>query len=144
MAGTNPKHELEKMGFRPTDADPGLFSRVGVDDVYLDVHVDDMFVAACKVSIRKQVKSDLVSIFDLHDIDPVTYHLGMEIQSDCGDHSAGFIKKYVNEVVSQKRFHLAHLQSFLVLKAQRCLLSLMLFLSAALCTWLPAQDLILP
>ena len=100
---TKLKHELEKMGFRPTDADPGLFVRADGDDtVFLAVHVDDMLVAACKESTLLQVKSDLSSIFDLHDIGPATYHLGMEIQRDRDQHTLLLSqKKYATKLVTK-------------------------------------------
>jgi hypothetical protein len=84
------KAELEKIGFRASDADPGLYVlNHEAGDVYLLVYVDDLLPASSNAELIGQVKAKLKDLFDIRDLGPATYFLGMEILRD---RSAGTLK----------------------------------------------------
>ncbi|GAX82451.1 hypothetical protein CEUSTIGMA_g9878.t1, partial [Chlamydomonas eustigma] len=85
---TKLRKELELLGFTASEADAGLFVRCGKqrsDNVYLLVYVDDCLLITSKdnKSSLLNLKSQLASIFDIHDMGEAKFFLGMEIERNC-------------------------------------------------------------
>jgi hypothetical protein len=79
------KSELLTLGFMPSDADPSLYvlhSAQGT--VYLLTYVDDLLPATNSLPLLKSVWTRLRAVFDIRDLGPATYFLGMEINRDRG------------------------------------------------------------
>lgn len=77
------KEELERHGFRPSDADPGLYIRAeATDNVYILVYVDDILMTANTVAEVTSVKAQLMSSFDARDMGEAHFFLGMTIERD--------------------------------------------------------------
>ena len=82
--------ELQLIGFKASDADPGLYISYRKDcKVYILVYVDDILIAAPDLDIVQHVKQDLMSSFKARDLGEATFFLGMEINRDRSKH---FIK----------------------------------------------------
>ncbi len=84
---TKLRTELELLGFKASEADAGLFVRYGKqrsDNVYLLVYVDDCLMVSSKAnkSSLLDLKRQLGTIFDIHDIGDAKFFLGMEIERD--------------------------------------------------------------
>jgi hypothetical protein len=77
------KMELEKLGFKESVADAGLFILdKGDHKVFLMVYVDDMLIASRELSSVVAVKELLGSVFDVHDLGEANFFLGMKITRD--------------------------------------------------------------
>lgn len=75
--------ELEKLGFKPSEADPAFFVlQEDGDTVYLLVYVDDLLLGSKSPIVLSAVKSRLMRIFDMRDLGPVSQFLGMSISRD--------------------------------------------------------------
>ncbi len=97
---TKLRNELELLGFTASEADAGLFVRYGKqrsDNVYLLVYVDDCLLITSKdnKSSLLNLKSQLASIFDIHDMGEAKFFLGMEIERN---------REKGTLVLSQRRF----------------------------------------
>jgi hypothetical protein len=94
------KEELDSMGFKASDADPGLFiKRDGGQWTAVLVHVDDMLVAGKNLQVRA-VKEQLGRVFNITDLGECSHYLGMEVARD---RAAGTLllsqKKYTRELL---------------------------------------------
>lgn len=80
---TKLKQELEKLGFRPSEADPGLYVlQLQGQNIYVLVYVDDILVAARGTQLITMVKQKLMSLFDVRDLGEAKWFLGMELIRD--------------------------------------------------------------
>ena len=77
---TRLKQELECLGFRASEADPGLY--VGAEGIYLLIYVDDILITALKIDAVGRVKASLLKAFDGRDMGEAGLFLGMSIQRD--------------------------------------------------------------
>ena len=84
---TRLKLELEKIGLHASEADPGLFILPQEDMLYLLVYVDDILVACKQPSTADKVVAQLKSAFDVRDLGPAKFFIGIEITRDRGAHS---------------------------------------------------------
>ncbi len=97
---TKLRTELELLGFKASEADAGLFVQHGKqksDNVYLLIYVDDCLMVTSKAnkSSLLDLKRQLASIFDIHDMGDAKFFLGMEIVRD---------RERRTLVLSQRRF----------------------------------------
>jgi len=77
------RSELEKIGFKASEADAGLFIlEQDSYKVYLLVYVDDMLIASKELSGVEHVKKTVGSIFNVRDLGEAKFFLGMEISRD--------------------------------------------------------------
>lgn len=83
---TRLKSELETLGFRASNADPGLYTMQGEDGhaTFMLVYVDDVLIASRQLRSVEQVKSKLMGAFDARDMGDASYFLGMDICRDRG------------------------------------------------------------
>jgi hypothetical protein len=74
---------LEDLEFVASSADAALFrSTVDGETIWLLVWVDDILVAAQGEEQVAKVKAHLTAKFDMRDLRPATYFLGMELSRD--------------------------------------------------------------
>jgi hypothetical protein len=85
------------LGFTASEADAGLFARYGTQSVDKLVYVDDCLLIKSKAnkSAFLNPKSQLASIFDIHDMGDAKFFLGIEIARN---------RKRRTLVLSQQRF----------------------------------------
>lgn len=82
------KSELEVLGFRASEHDPGLFiQEKNGRCMYLLVYVDDMLIISKDLRDIQAIKQALGSVFDIHDLEQAKFFLGMEITR-----GEGFVK----------------------------------------------------
>jgi len=80
---TRLKQELEHMGFTASEADPGLYTaHYKHTSIYLLVYVDDILIAAKTQEAVDHVKARLTAAFDVRDLGPAKYFLGMSLDRD--------------------------------------------------------------
>jgi len=73
------KSELEKIGFKASEADAGLFILEHCSNkVYLLVYVDDMLIASKELTGVVHVKTTIGSIFNVRDLGEAKFFLGMK------------------------------------------------------------------
>jgi hypothetical protein len=77
------KQELERHGFRASEADAGLFILDNDEHkVKLLVYVDDILIASKELGSVEHAKKALSSSFNVRDMGEAKYFLGMEIERD--------------------------------------------------------------
>ena len=77
------KQELERLGFTASQADPTLYiAEVQGSTVWVLVYVDDIQIAGSNSDAIRWVKSQLMSTFDVRDLGPSRYFLGMQLIRD--------------------------------------------------------------
>ena len=69
-------------GFERCSADHSLFRKLKSEDekIYLMVNVDNVYMASSHAELRKSTLHDLQSIFELNDLGPVEYTLGVRVR----------------------------------------------------------------
>jgi hypothetical protein len=94
---------LQGMGFTKSEADPNLyFLLVGSEILILVLYVDDLILTGAE-SLIAGCKSDLASEFEMKDIGPMHYFLGLEVWQRSGEIFLGQ-GKYTLEIL--KRFRM--------------------------------------
>ena len=95
--------ELEAIGFKASDADPGLFIYNGKSsNTYLLVYVDDILITASSLEAVSTVKERLMATFDARDLGEVNHYLGMKIIRDRGSRTISMSQELmVREIVEQ-------------------------------------------
>lgn len=75
---------LTALGFKAASSDPGLFihETEGGQHVYLLTYVDDMLLVSSDIKAVEEVKRQLKSVFDIHDLGEATQFLGMKVTRD--------------------------------------------------------------
>ena len=77
------KAELEKLGFRESAADAGLY--IGIRDnhpIYILVYVDDLLIASQDLSVVQGIKETIKKLFDARDLGDAKMFLGIVINRD--------------------------------------------------------------
>ena len=70
---------LRTLGFEPINADLGIFVWSGV---YIAVYVDDLLIIGPSIAEIKNIKRSLRNRFQMTDLGPCSYYLGMSIRRD--------------------------------------------------------------
>jgi len=70
---------LKGLGFSPLHSDLGIFSK---GHVYIAVYVDDLLIAGPSKTQIKEIKDALNKHFEMTDLGPCSYYLGMSITRD--------------------------------------------------------------
>ncbi len=89
---------LADLGFRVSDADPGVFTaRLGKELLVLAVHVDDCILTGSSAKLIAQYKQKLNEHYELTDLGPVDYLLGIKVTRNRETHTislsqSGYIK----------------------------------------------------
>lgn len=95
--------KLKQMDIRPTDQDSCMFTSQKKNCVMIAIYVDDIVIATNDPSWMKEVKRNLAESFEMKDLGPVNYCLGIEFQQDENDYSV---------VLTQRRYAEAILERF--------------------------------
>jgi len=98
---------LTGIGFRVSSADPGVFTaRIGTDLLVLAAHVDDCILTGSSADLITQYKQKLNDHYELTDLGPVNWLLGIEITHDRKAHTVSLSQSsYIKAILN--RFHLA-------------------------------------
>ncbi|CDM26217.1 Probable transposable element [Penicillium roqueforti FM164] len=70
---------LRSLGFEPITADLGIFVR---SSVYIAIYVDDLLIVGPSIAEIKRIKRSLRNRFQMTDLGPCSYYLGVSIQRD--------------------------------------------------------------
>lgn len=100
------KTELEKIGFVPSEADPGLYIKQHEEGIiFLLVYVDDILLASATDTIIDSVVVAVGKAFDIRDLGEPGYFLGMELERD---RAAGYLKLTQTRMTKElvKKFNL--------------------------------------
>jgi hypothetical protein len=73
------KSFLETLRFCPLSSDPGVFTR---QSTYIAVYVDDLLIIGPNMSEIRKIKLELCKRFQMSDLGPCTYYLGMCVVRD--------------------------------------------------------------
>jgi len=74
-----PKRKNEGLGFEPISADLGVFVK---GHTYVTVYVDDLLIVGPDKEEIKQLKQKLKSNFEMTDLGPCAFYLGMSVRRD--------------------------------------------------------------
>ena len=90
---------LKSLGFSPLSSDLGVFAK---GHIYLAVYVDDLLIVGPKKSEIQKIKDALSERFQMTDLGPCTYYLGMSVRRDRPTrslrlHQKGYIEKVLRE-----------------------------------------------
>ena len=90
---------LRGLGFEPINADLGIFVR---SSMYIAVYVDDLLIVGPSIAEIKRIKRQLRNRFQMSDLGPCTYYLGMLIQRDRQNRILRLSQEaYIDKVISQ-------------------------------------------
>jgi transposase InsO family protein len=97
------KTELEKLGFKASNADPGLYiKKTQTGFVYLVVYVDDILIISKDPVAATEAKNALMSTFDIRDLGDAKYFLGMELIRSRKNRTLKIVQqRMVEELVSK-------------------------------------------
>ncbi|CRG92846.1 hypothetical protein PISL3812_09917 [Talaromyces islandicus] len=94
---------LRTLGFEPINADLGIFVRSGV---YIAVYVDDLLIIGPSVAEIKNIKRSLRNRFQMTDLGPCSYYLGMFIRRDRQNRILYLSQEaYIHKVLHQFRMN---------------------------------------
>jgi hypothetical protein len=75
--------QLKKMGFAQSLFDPALYIRRNSSGImYLLLWVDDLLMVSSSAAALQDVKNALLAVWDMKDLGPVGYYLGLNIIRD--------------------------------------------------------------
>jgi Reverse transcriptase (RNA-dependent DNA polymerase)/Integrase core domain/GAG-pre-integrase domain len=93
------REQMIKHGFTPSQHDPCLFFRGdGEWRVYIVIHVDDALIFG-KPHAGAKAKQSVSQMFDIKDLGPVRYFLGISIQRNASGGYSLSQSKYVNDML---------------------------------------------
>ena len=91
--------ELDKIGFKASQADPGLYISKGLK-AYLLIYVDDILIASKNMRNVKRIKDLLQQAFDARDLGEASYFLGISITRDRGSKTTKLsLERMTKEIV---------------------------------------------
>jgi hypothetical protein len=74
---------LADISFKRTDADPAVFHvHAGNDIIIIAIHVDDSTLTGSSVALQEEYKARINAKFQLTDLGPITWLLGLAITRD--------------------------------------------------------------
>lgn len=97
---------IQGLGFKKSQVDHCVYSKQGEDHfIYVALYVDDMLLVGNNMDLIKEVKQQLSSKFDMKDLGPTHFILGMEIKRDKANKRLWLSQqKYIEGVL--KRFNM--------------------------------------
>ena len=103
------KTTLTQLGFQPLLTDDSVYIKTWLggskDLIILVMYVDDMLICGPNSKLISQFKQQLSNAFDMQDLGPVTYFLGVRIVRNRADRSIQLIQDaYIRKVM--KRYNL--------------------------------------
>jgi hypothetical protein len=90
---------LRNLGFEPITADFGIFVR---SNMYIAVYVDDLLIVGPSIAEIKKIKRSLRNRFQMTDLGPCSYYLGISIQRDRQNRKLSLSQEaYIDKVAHQ-------------------------------------------
>ncbi|GFF60834.1 hypothetical protein IFM51744_10503 [Aspergillus udagawae] len=90
---------LRNLGFEPISADLGIFIR---SNIYIAVYVDDLLIVGPSVAEIKKIKWSLRNRFQMTDLGPCSYYLGISVRRDRQNRTLYLSQEtYINKVAHQ-------------------------------------------
>ncbi|KAJ6047020.1 uncharacterized protein N7446_011854 [Penicillium canescens] len=90
---------LRSLGFEPITADLGIFVR---SNMYIAVYVDDLLIVGPSIAEIKKIKRSLRNRFQMTDLGPCSYYLGISIQRDRQNRKLSLSQEaYIDKVAHQ-------------------------------------------
>ncbi|GLI66230.1 hypothetical protein VaNZ11_009969 [Volvox africanus] len=94
--------ELDKLGFKPSVADPALFIKKDEKEiVYLLVHVDDIIITSEDEAMIRRVKTEIGQAFKIRDLGEAKVFLGMEISRGAHGEVKLSQRRYIEELLQR-------------------------------------------
>lgn len=76
---------LEKLGFKRCPSEHGVYTRRNEDEMLIIcVYVDDILVTGTNLSSIKVFKKQMSQVFEMSDMGPLAYYLGIEVKQGNG------------------------------------------------------------
>jgi Reverse transcriptase (RNA-dependent DNA polymerase) len=100
------KRSLADLGFRVSDADPGVFhTRVGEHPIIIAVHVDDCAITSSSGELLQDYKRKIDAQHSITDLGPIHWLLGIKITRDRSVRTLSLAQgSYIDTII--KRFNL--------------------------------------
>lgn len=75
---------LKKLGLKQINVDYSIFiMKSGLIDLIVSIFIDNIKIIAPKESgMIKRVKSELISVFSIVDIGPVSFYIGLKVEQN--------------------------------------------------------------
>jgi hypothetical protein len=90
---------LRNLGFEPISADLGIFVR---SNMYIAVYVNDLLIMGPSIAEIKKIKQSLRNRYQMTDLGPCSYYLGMSVQRDCQNRMLYLSQEvYIDKVAHQ-------------------------------------------
>ncbi|GLI60203.1 hypothetical protein VaNZ11_002273 [Volvox africanus] len=94
--------ELDKLGFKPSVADPDLFiKRDEREIIYLLVHVDDIIITSEEEALIRRVKTATRKAFKIRDLGEAKVFLGMAISRGANGEVKLSQRRYIEELLQR-------------------------------------------
>jgi transposase InsO family protein len=96
------KEVLEKLGFKPTAADPSLFLYKDSQGFWILAYVDDLLLLSKSTELLDRLREQLKEFFPMKDLGDVQQYLGMEVTRDWDRHEIYLAQtKYIHELLTR-------------------------------------------
>ena len=105
------KDEFGHLSFTRCDADHSIFIHHGPDQDFciIALYVDDLMVLVNDVDLLRQKKDELKGTFNMKDLGPIHWFLGLEIIRDRAQHLISVSQtRYVSDIIDHFGFTNAH------------------------------------
>ena len=90
---------LKELGFEPLDSDIGIFCK---GHLYIAIYVDDLLIAGPSKDEIQELKDALSAKFQMTDLGPCTYYLGMSIIRDRANKTIYLSQKpYLKKIIKK-------------------------------------------
>lgn len=91
---------LGTLGFQPLSSDLGVFSK---QNIYIAIYVDDLLLAGPSLEEVDILKSQLKERFEMTDLGPCSYYLGVEIKRDRRNRTIRLSQKaYIDKILQEQ------------------------------------------
>lgn len=104
------KFLLERLGLKWINADHSIFvTSAKINDPIVSIFVDDIKVIGTKESGHiKRVKAKLSAAFEMVDMSPISFYLGLKVEKDRQKQSLKlFEPAYIEKILEKYHFYLA-------------------------------------
>ena len=100
------KRTLADLGFRVSDADPGVFhARVENHPIIIAVHVDDCTITSSSAELLQEYKRKINVRHAITDLGPIHWLLGIKVTRDCKARTISLSQEsFINTII--RRFNL--------------------------------------
>ena len=99
-------HTLAELGFKKCEADQAVFYiHASKDILILAIHVDDCTMTGSSDNLIQSYRLKIKSKYDLMDLGPIHWLLGIKITQDCENHTISLSQwYYIDSLIRQFNF----------------------------------------